>query len=56
MQIVDKDRYQRELKQLTSMSDSIKKPKKCLSAYMIFVKEVKSIKSNINSIGQALNS
>ena len=34
---VDKDRYERELKQLESQSKTIKKPKKCLSAYMIFV-------------------
>ena len=37
---LDKERYDRELKQLEGQSDSIKKPKKCLSAYMIFVKEV----------------
>ncbi len=38
--ISDKERYEKELKQLVSHSDDIKKPKKCLSAYMIFVKEV----------------
>ena len=37
---IDKERYDKELKQLEGQSESIKKPKKCLSAYMIFVKEV----------------
>ena len=35
----DKERYERELKTLENQSSTIKKPKKCLSAYMIFVKE-----------------
>jgi len=39
--IVDKERYERELRLLESQSDAIKKPKKCLSAYMIFVKETR---------------
>ena len=38
---LDKERYERELKQLESQSKTIKKPKKCLSAYMIFVKETR---------------
>ena len=37
---IDKERYEKELKSLESFSDNLKKPKKCLSAYMIFVKEV----------------
>ena len=37
----DKERYERELKLLEKQSKSIKKPKKCLSAYMIFVKETR---------------
>ena len=37
---VDKERYDRELRLLEGQSETIKKPKKCLSAYMIFVKEV----------------
>jgi hypothetical protein len=39
---VDKERYEKELRSLESFSDNLKKPKKCLSAYMIFVKEVSS--------------
>ena len=38
--ILDKERYDKELKSLESYSTHLKKPKKCLSAYMIFVKEV----------------
>ena len=38
--ILDKERYDKELHSLESYSQSLKKPKKCLSAYMIFVKEV----------------
>jgi hypothetical protein len=38
--ILDKERYEKELRSLESYSQKIKKPKKCLSAYMIFVKEV----------------
>ena len=37
---VDRERYEKELKTLESYSPNLKKPKKCLSAYMIFVKEV----------------
>mmetsp|Transcript_8034 Transcript_8034/g.9624 ORF Transcript_8034/g.9624 Transcript_8034/m.9624 type:complete len:139 (-) Transcript_8034:223-639(-) len=46
----DKERYEKELKQLELQSQSIKKPKKCLSAYMIFVKETrpKIVTSNPN--------
>ena len=36
----DKERYEKELRSLESFSEKLKKPKKCLSAYMIFVKEV----------------
>lgn len=38
--LIDKERYEKELRSLESYSTKIKKPKKCLSAYMIFVKEV----------------
>lgn len=41
MNVTDKERYERELRQLETQSKSIKKPKKCLSAYMIFVKETR---------------
>mmetsp|Transcript_37127 Transcript_37127/g.56967 ORF Transcript_37127/g.56967 Transcript_37127/m.56967 type:complete len:157 (-) Transcript_37127:2626-3096(-) len=37
----DRDRYEKEIKDLTEMSGNLKKPKKCLSAYMIFVKETR---------------
>ncbi|TNV85032.1 hypothetical protein FGO68_gene4044 [Halteria grandinella] len=37
----DKDRYEKELKSLEAFSNNLKKPKKCLSAYMIFVKETR---------------
>lgn len=37
---LDKERYEKELRSLESYSEKLKKPKKCLSAYMIFVKEV----------------
>ena len=47
---VDKERYDKELKQLEGQSESIKKPKKCLSAYMIFVKEVSALSSSLFSI------
>jgi hypothetical protein len=40
IQIIDKERYEKELRSLEKFSDKLKKPKKCLSAYMIFVKEV----------------
>ena len=39
---IDKERYDKELRSLESFSEKIKKPKKCLSSYMIFVKEVRS--------------
>ena len=39
--VVDKERYEKELKSLESHSDLLRKPKKCLSAYMIFVKETR---------------
>lgn len=39
--LIDKERYEKELRSLESYSEKLKKPKKCLSAYMIFVKEVK---------------
>jgi len=38
--VEDKERYEKELRSLESFSENLKKPKKCLSAYMIFVKEV----------------
>lgn len=38
--IIDKERYEKELRSLESYSEKLRKPKKCLSAYMIFVKEV----------------
>eukprot|EP00347_Sterkiella_histriomuscorum_P011021 403374052 len=34
----DRDRYEKELKTLEDFSDNLKKPKKCLSAYMIFTR------------------
>jgi hypothetical protein len=37
---IDKERYEKELRALETFSEKLKKPKKCLSAYMIFVKEV----------------
>jgi len=40
---LDKERYDKELKGLVKFSKSLYKPKKCLSAYMIFVKEVSYI-------------
>jgi hypothetical protein len=42
LKTIDKERYEKELRSLVSHSDTLKKPKKCLSAYMIFVKEVPS--------------
>ena len=38
--VTDKERYWSELKALDGLSKNLYKPKKCLSAYMIFVKEV----------------
>lgn len=40
---IDKERYEKELRSLESHSDLLKKPKKCLSAYMIFVKETRPL-------------
>ena len=37
----DKDRYHQEIKTLSYYSDTLRKPKKCLTAYMIFVKETR---------------
>lgn len=37
----DKDRYEKELKNLKSQSSNLNRPKKCLSSYMIFVKETR---------------
>lgn len=37
----DTDRYNQEIRQLEGYSTTLKKPKKCLSAYMIFVKETR---------------
>lgn len=37
----DKDRYEKQIKKLEGSSANLKKPKKCLSAYMIFVKETR---------------
>lgn len=39
----DKERYEKELRALESHSSMLKKPKKCLSAYMIFVKETRPL-------------
>jgi hypothetical protein len=41
--MIDKERYEKELRSLESHSDMLKKPKKCLSAYMIFVKETRPL-------------
>lgn len=41
--LIDKERYEKELRALESHSDMLKKPKKCLSAYMIFVKETRPL-------------
>jgi hypothetical protein len=40
---IDKERYEKELRSLESHSNLLKKPKKCLSAYMIFVKETRPL-------------
>ena len=37
----DKERYEIDLKLLQNFAPELKKPKKCLSAYMIFVKETR---------------
>jgi hypothetical protein len=37
----DRERYDKQLRQLEGFSSNLKKPKKCLSAYMIFVKETR---------------
>jgi hypothetical protein len=39
----DKERYEIDLKCLQQYSKDLKKPKKCLSAYMIFVKETRPL-------------
>ena len=44
----DKERYERELKTLHSYSTQLKKPKKCLSAYMIFVQETRPLIVKLN--------
>lgn len=49
----DKERYEREQKQLESHSATLRRPKKCLSAYMIFVKEVSILVSNSNFVDAA---
>lgn len=48
--ITDKDRYEKQIKQLQGCSPNLQKPKKCLSAYMIFVKETRPsiVKQNPN--------
>ena len=51
----DKERYERELKSLENLSSDIKKPKKCLSAYMIFVKETRPKIVTANPEMNALN-
>ena len=38
---LDKERYEQELKSLSALDPTLAKPKKCLSAYMIFVQEVR---------------
>jgi hypothetical protein len=38
---LDTDRYNQEIRLLEGYSTTLKKPKKCLSAYMIFVKETR---------------
>jgi hypothetical protein len=38
---LEKERYDKQIKQLEGFSATLKKPKKCLSAYMIFVKETR---------------
>ena len=38
---IEKERYDKQIKQLEGFSSTLKKPKKCLSAYMIFVKETR---------------
>lgn len=45
----DKERYERELKHLHTFSKDLKKPKKCLSAYMIFVQETRPLIVKLNS-------
>lgn len=51
----DKERYWSELKALDSLSKNLYKPKKCLSAYMIFVKETRpKIVANNPDLGALL--
>lgn len=40
---VDKERYDSELRNLDNFSNNLHKPKKCLSAYMIFVQETRPV-------------
>lgn len=52
----DRDRYEKELKVLEKNSgNGLKKPKKCLSAYMIFVKETRPKIVEANPTMGALN-
>lgn len=51
---LDKERYEKELRSLESYSEKLKKPKKCLSAYMIFVKEVNLYQHN-NFLDKTVN-
>jgi len=39
--LTEKERYDKQIKLLETFSATLKKPKKCLSAYMIFVKETR---------------
>ena len=39
--LIDKERYEGQIQKLIPYSENLKKPKKCLSAYMIFVKETR---------------
>ena len=50
---LDKERYWNELKTLDGLSQTLYKPKKCLSAYMIFVKEVSF--TNLNNLDTSKN-
>ncbi len=51
----DKDRYERELRRLGEHNSDLKRPKKCLSAYMIFVKEVSRFSGSPLSEDKALD-
>ena len=53
---LDKERYDKELKNLYSQSSTLHKPKKGLSSYMIFVQELsKNIRSIIFFIDKTPN-